>query len=465
MARPLASSYPSSYGYGRKPQAIEDEPDYLRKDAVRKARPVVPAIGGGALAIEEPQAKPSSSTTPQAVQDQMLQQNLQRRATAFDQEQSGFAQSDRNAKAIYANNVANSQASPVTREQDYANMMARPGMPNAVAPVAPAAPQAVAQPNMQAPAVNNVMGPRSPFDTMPAGSGGGQVSGPVPVPAVAPATPTYNPNPLARLAQNPSVAVSGPAQDALAINSRVQAIPQIQNQFGGDVGAYQRSQQVAAANQQMTRPQAVAPPNPVDAFGQMRTKPTVQATAPEGSRLATLRAEAAKGQNALDRGTSLEQEARDKSLTAQRAQEVAVTTAANPPRSSTAGTASQPKPALDPQKQAALTFAKDKYNQAARFARDNPDNKDAQAAVKEAEDAWRNELNNVPRAGILDWLKTALNVGGAKAPVGEIQTNPPKPMSGGTRDNPARPKTLDEASKLPKGAFFYDNDGILRQRS
>jgi len=325
-----------------------------------------------------------------------------------------------------------------SREDDYKNMMARPGMPNtptkpravvpavaapASAPMGSTAPTAQPQPQqaqgsqfvpprlaqaMSNVGLTNAAHQQHTVDNSP-GLAGQPVAAIPPTQAelTAVAPPTLN-----QLAQNPSVAVSGPAQDAMAINSRVQAIPQIQNQFGGDVGAFQRAQQVQAANAQMRRPVAVAPPDPRQAFGQMRTQATPQVAAPAGSRLETLRNEVARGQNALDTGSSLEQQRRDVDAAANRKQQVDVAAAMNPPR--TVGTASQPKPTLSPEKQAIVD------SNTAIIKTAKPDSQE----YKDAVNALKGALGD-PSSGEF-WSNLAQLTGSGAS--GSIMTNPPKPM-------------------------------------
>jgi len=438
MARPLASLYPQSYGY-KKPQAVDDTPDYLRKESRAVARPVQPAAGGSVIGYDSSGGPVMQANTrkpgqmPQAVEDQMIGQNLDRRAKAFDKQESGYAQADRRRAAINENAL---QVSKLTsREDDYKNMMARPGMPNApkpravvpavaapaaspmgsVAPTAQGQPQSnqvPGQPNMQYPASDFAQQPKSIFDTMPQGSGGqSPIAGPVPVPAVIPYSQTFNPDPLAALAKNPSVAVSGPAQDAMAINSNISDLQKIQQQFNGDVGAFKRAQDVQKYNAQMRRPVAVAPPDPRQAFGQMRTQATPQIAAPAGSRLETLRNEVARGQNALDTGSSLEQQRRDVDAAANRKQQVDVAAAMNPPR--TVGTASQPKPTLTPEKQALIDANTAIIKTAAA---DSAEYKDAVKALKGA-------LGDPSSDGF--WGKIAQWGGGAKP----TQATPPTQQS------------------------------------
>jgi len=461
MARPLASfARPAGYGYDRKRESEQPMP------APARPQPSQPDMA-------PPARRLPAGQLPDEVKTDIIDQNRTKRNAAFEKQQSGYAQADRNMAAIREGQLVQSRAKSTSAGREALLTANRPN-PAAARPAVPVvrpapppmpsvapSPTAAGTPPTAAPA---------PLPTMNTGapSRGDMMNRPAPTPqaAVAPAasqispfdtstTGSVNPDPQAipgfasapQAAVAPTQAEMGDAKTSLdaalpnspeniarraASNSgmtgdvdrsttdmqgRMDAINRVntgqatalygnRTSPGGVAGVQGGGMEVY--NNRPAQPQqrpAVAPFTPTD----YTSRPVIagpdgtsashrlQLIAQPNSRLETLNKEAQRGQAALDSGSSIEKQERASDLAASRKQEVDLAKAQNPARE--AGTSSQPKPALDPERKVQLDNATLKYNNAfdAYYAGSDKEKPALKEKLEKADGELQDIVNNPPK--------------------------------------------------------------------
>ena len=524
MARPFASLHrPAGYGYDRPKQNQEEE-----AVAVTRRKPVVSGEQSG---MATPQRRLPAGQLPDEVKSDIIDQNRQKRQAAFDKQQSGFAQSDRRLAAIKQGQLVESRKT--SRADDMKNLLRLNTPPTAARPAVPVIQPAPPPMPMGAEGVvgpNGSVGPTA-APQRPDIAPSGQMRGPLgramqtqermgtvlgqenalhredafKQAAMQPGSPEMvaarqsaeaampnSPENIARRSASENPLTSGQEQDTTAMQGRMQQIADVtagRSQWldpgrttPGGVAGVAPGPGMVIPNAQ---PQPVARP-PITPFVPTQGTPTRPVIGgPEGTstmdrlailaqqdpRLQTLLSEANRGQTALDTGNSLEQQKREQDLAAQRQQEVAVASAQNPPRTTSSGEASQPKPSLPPDKQARLDAAKERYLAAARIARENATVKNAQEALAKADAEWQRELNDVPKKTLEDMVKDfAKNIfgfgggQGVQSPTtAPAQAPAPAPQAARkfTQTNvpPPEQRQVNDTITTDKGTFFWNGTG------
>ncbi len=387
----FASLYPASYGYPRprrQPQ-VEDEPAPLPQ----RPRAAAPQADSAPV---PPRPRRAGGMAPERKQ-QIIDQNLQRQQREFEQQEAGFAQADRRRRAITAAQLEVSKG--VSREDDRAALLAANKAPSAikarpaipiVAPAPPGAQGNTGDPGpLPRPLARAVENRGMAIDA-------GMAS---PVPGEHQhqfATPGEQQNARLSLLNSPQVQaaqrqIDGENMVRNAVPTNAQFIDQdtrdiytrgalvgLANQrFGGDLSLAQRRAEILAANEALMnspaarqaqadraavaamRPTNFAPTRPV-VLGQgplQRRMEIIANSTPEGSSLRSQVGEMRAGQDAIDRGTTLEaqreQQRLDTAAGQQHQRELELAKAG-----ATTGTGRAADPSLTGQRQAAAELAR-----------------------------------------------------------------------------------------------------------